>query len=168
MAFAQLEDTLALRPLAVVRPSWNIRSDKNLGWDEVMYAKNTMPHFMAQSGAWPPDHVDSLAGFFIALELHPRRVQDNGNTVLILYQSRVRHEWFDAFKRNQGFDIEVINESFLQTLAEMVNNRIQDRKIEQILSQCCVAGPSDRDDLHARRYILIRTHEGRLWDGGNC
>ncbi|KAH9165592.1 hypothetical protein EDB89DRAFT_1858171, partial [Lactarius sanguifluus] len=82
MAFAQFEDTLALRPLAAVRPSQNICSDKNLSWDKVMYAKNTLLHFMAQSGAWPLEHVDSLAAFFVALELHPRRVQDNGNVVL--------------------------------------------------------------------------------------
>ncbi|KAH9045971.1 hypothetical protein EDB84DRAFT_1265768 [Lactarius hengduanensis] len=132
MAFAHFEDTLALRPLAAVRPSRNIRSDENLGWDEVMYAKNTMLHFMAQSGVWPPEHVDSLAAFFVALELHPRRVKDNGNAILILYQSRVRREWFDAFKRNRGFDIEVINETFMHTLAETVNNRIQDRKIDQV------------------------------------
>ncbi|KAH9010883.1 hypothetical protein EDB84DRAFT_1445437 [Lactarius hengduanensis] len=89
MAFAQVEDTLAIRPLAAVRPSRNIRSDENLSWDEVMYAKNTMLHFMAQSRVWPLAHVESLAAFFVALELHPRRVQDNGNDVLILYQSRV-------------------------------------------------------------------------------
>ncbi|KAH9018562.1 hypothetical protein EDB85DRAFT_1873638 [Lactarius pseudohatsudake] len=134
LAFAQVEDTLAIRPLAAVRPSRNIRSDENLSWDEVMYAKNTMIHwhFMAQSGVWPLAHVESLAAFFVALELHPRRVQDNGNEVLILYQSRVRREWFDAFKRDRGFDIEVINEAFMQSLAETVNNRAQDRKMEQV------------------------------------
>ncbi|KAI9428398.1 hypothetical protein H4582DRAFT_1788277, partial [Lactarius indigo] len=105
MAFTQLEDTLAIRLLSTVRPSWNIQSDKSLAWDEVMYAKNTMLHFMAQSGVWPPEHIDSLVAFFVALELHPRRVQDNGNAVLILYQSHMRREWFDAFKHNQGFDI---------------------------------------------------------------
>ncbi|KAH9031139.1 hypothetical protein EDB85DRAFT_2074158 [Lactarius pseudohatsudake] len=140
LAFAQVEDTLAIRPLAAVRPSRNIRSDENLSWDEVMYAKNTMIHFMAQSGVWPLAHVESLAAFFVTLhlshftdvELHPRRVQDNGNEVLILYQSCVRREWFDTFKRDRGFDIEVINEAFMQSLAETVNNRAQDRKMEQV------------------------------------
>ncbi|KAH9018588.1 hypothetical protein EDB85DRAFT_2075909 [Lactarius pseudohatsudake] len=130
LAFAQVEDTLAIHPLTA-----------NLSWDEVMYAKNTMIHFMAQSGVWPLAHVESLATFFVALELHPRRVQDNGNEVLILYQSRVRREWFDAFKQDRGFDIEVINEAFMQSLAETVNNRAQDQKMEQL---CLVLCPATR------------------------
>ncbi|KAH9024264.1 hypothetical protein EDB85DRAFT_1870190 [Lactarius pseudohatsudake] len=132
LSFAQFEDTLAIRPLAAVRPSRNIRSNENLSWDETMYAKNMMLHFMAQSRVWPQAHVESLAAFFVALELHPRRVQDNGNETLILYQSRVRREWFDAFKQERGFDIEIINEAFLQSLAKTVNNRAQDRKFEQV------------------------------------
>jgi hypothetical protein len=34
-------------------------------------AKNTMLHFMAQSGVWPVAHTEALAAFFVALGLHP-------------------------------------------------------------------------------------------------
>ncbi|KAH9021352.1 hypothetical protein EDB85DRAFT_1871917 [Lactarius pseudohatsudake] len=132
LAFARLEDTIAVRPLAAMKTSRNIRADEELSWNEIMDAKHTMLHFMAQSGVWPAAHLESLAAFFLALELHPRRTQDHGRTVLALYQSRVRRKWFDAFKRNEGFDIEVINEAFMQALAEDVVIGMQNRRIDQV------------------------------------
>ncbi|KAH9007886.1 hypothetical protein EDB85DRAFT_1884186 [Lactarius pseudohatsudake] len=100
LAFARLNDTLAVRPLAAMKTSRNIRADEDLSWDELMDAKHTMLHFMVQSNVWPSAHIESLAAFYIALETHPRRAQDHGRKVLAVYQSRVRREWFDAFKRN--------------------------------------------------------------------
>ena len=35
-----------------------------------------------------------------------------------------RHEWFDALKHDEGFNIEIINENLLRTLADGLNNRI--------------------------------------------
>jgi hypothetical protein len=71
LAFTQLEDTIAICPLAVLRPSKHVRNDEDLTWEEMMDAKNTTLHFMAQSGVWPAAHAESLVAFYIALDLHP-------------------------------------------------------------------------------------------------
>ncbi len=130
LAFTQLEDTIAIRPMAALRPSKNIRNDEDLSWEEMLDAKNTMLHFMAKSGVWPVTHAESLAAFFVALELHPRKIQPNGKRALIVYQSRARREWFNALKRDEGFNIELIEEDLLQSLAEDVNDRICDIEID--------------------------------------
>jgi len=132
LAFTQFEDTIAIRPLAAVRPSRNIRNDEDLSWDEMMDAKNTMLHFIAKSGVWPSANAQSLAAFYVILDLHPRRLQVNGRQALLLYQSRARREWFDALKRDEGFNIEIINENLLRTLADGLNDRIRDKKIDQV------------------------------------
>ncbi|KAH9057020.1 hypothetical protein EDB83DRAFT_2520964 [Lactarius deliciosus] len=89
LAFAHLEDTIAVRPLATVKTARNIRADEELSWTELMDAKHTMLHFMVQSKVWPDTHLVSLVAFYLALEMHPRRTQEHSRTVLALYQSRV-------------------------------------------------------------------------------
>ncbi|KAH9021338.1 hypothetical protein EDB85DRAFT_2152451 [Lactarius pseudohatsudake] len=132
LTFTQVDGSFAIRPLAAVKPSRNVRCDKDLSWEEMFGAKNTMLHFMGKSRAWPSSHAISLAAFYVALELHPRRNDDNGKKILLTYQSRVRREWFDSLKRNEGFNIEVLSEEYLQSIAEEVNKRVQDDRIEQV------------------------------------
>ncbi len=98
LTFTQLEDTIVIHPLAALRPSRTIRNNEDLSWEEMLQAKNTMLHFMAKSAVWPMANAESLAAFFIALELHPRVLQINGKKALLLYQSQARREWFDALK----------------------------------------------------------------------
>jgi hypothetical protein len=78
------------------------------------------------------EHAESLAGFFVALDLHPRKQQANGKQVLVLYQSHVRRELFDALKRNEGFNIEIIQDTLLRSFVEEISNKILDKKIEQV------------------------------------
>lgn len=115
-----------------LRPSKNIRKDEDLSWEEMLEAKNTMLHFMAQSGLWPTAHAESLAAFFVALELHPRRLMANGKSTLLLYQSRVRREWFHAFERNEGFNIGLISDDLLRNIADEVRDKIWKREIDQV------------------------------------
>ena len=132
LAFTQLKDTIAICPLASLRPSKTIHSDEELSWTEMFEAKNNMLHFMAKSGVWPEKHARSLALFYANLELHPRKWQDDGQQALILYQSRVRREWFDALKWNEGFNIVHIQENFLCSMAEVVSNAIRAKEIKQV------------------------------------
>lgn len=136
LAFTQLQDTIAIRPMNSLRPSRNIRNDEELSWDEMLEAKNNMLHFMTKSGVWPAEHAEALASFFVNLELHPRRRQENGKLTLILYQSRVRREWFDALKWNEGFNITRIRNDLLIALAEGINNKIRAREIDQVGASC--------------------------------
>jgi hypothetical protein len=130
--FAQIDDSFGIRPLAAQNSSKNIRQDEDLSWGEMMDAKNTMLHFMAQSGAWPKAHAESLAAFFVGLELHPRRHQANGEKALLMYQSRVRQEWFIALDLDRGFNIENMEEELLRSLADIANDTIRQKDIEQV------------------------------------
>lgn len=132
LAFTQLEDTIAIRPLAALRPSKHIRNDKDLSWEEMLGAKNIMLRFMAKSGVWPVTHVESLAAFYVNLEMHQRVVLPFGKWVLLLYQSQVRCEWFDTFKRGEGFNISIIQDNLLRSIAEETNGNIVFNKIEQV------------------------------------
>ena len=131
-AFTRLEDAIALRPMAAQRPSKNIREDHELAWDEMLEAKNTMLHHIAKSGVWPKPHAESLAAFFVNLELHPRRLQSHGRKALLLYQSKVRQEWFCALKRKQGFNIELIEEELLRSCHETVIIEAREKEFEQV------------------------------------
>ena len=128
LTFTQLGDTFAIRPLAAVRPSKHIRNDEDLSWEEMMDAKNVMLHFMSKSGAWQAEHTLCIATFFVNLDCHPRKGQKNGKLALLLYQSRARREWFEALKRGVGFNLALIQDELLRSLAEEVNNTIQDRE----------------------------------------
>jgi hypothetical protein len=132
LTFTQLDDSIAIRPLAAIRPSKNIRRDEDLSWEEMWDAKNTLLHFMALSGVWPAEHAESLAAFFVALDLHPRKQQMNGKQALVMYQSRVRRKWFDALRRDEGFNIEIIQDTLLRSYVEEISNKLLDRKIEQV------------------------------------
>ncbi|KAH9067715.1 hypothetical protein EDB87DRAFT_1552284 [Lactarius vividus] len=79
---------------------------------------------MAQSGLWPTAHSESPKAFFVALERHPRRFRANGKKALLVYQSRVRREWFDAFACNEGFNIGLIGDDLIRNIANEVNDRI--------------------------------------------
>jgi hypothetical protein len=115
-----------------LRPSKNIRKDEELSWEEMLEAKNTMLHFMAQSGLWPKAHADSLVAFYVALERHPRRLMANGKTTLLLYQDRVRREWFHALECNEGFNIALISDCLIRNMADEVRDKIWQREIDQV------------------------------------
>ncbi|KAH9006256.1 hypothetical protein EDB86DRAFT_2778825, partial [Lactarius hatsudake] len=114
------------------RPSRNVRNDEDLSWEEMLEAKNTMLHFMAQSGLWPTAHSESLKAFFVALEQHPRRLRVDGKEVLLVYQSRVRREWFDALARGGDFNIGLIKDDLVQNIADEVNDSLRESEMDQV------------------------------------
>jgi hypothetical protein len=139
LAFTQLEDTISIQPLAAIRPSKRIRNDEDLTWEEMLGAKNTMLRFIAKSGTWPATHAESMAAFYVNLELHPRVLLPNGKQTLLLYQARVRREWYDAFKREEGFNIELLQDNLLSFMAEEINGLVVAKEIEQV--QCPPCSP---------------------------
>ncbi|KAF8267684.1 hypothetical protein EI94DRAFT_1683667 [Lactarius quietus] len=123
-------DTLALAQLGgsiAVKLSRHIRNDGDLGWEEMMDAKNIMLHFMNKSRTWPEAHTESMATFFFNLDLHPRKMQTNGKTALLLYQSCACHEWHDALEHDEGFNIQIIQDELLCSYGEEVNDAIRER-----------------------------------------
>lgn len=131
-ALTRLDEAVALRPLAAQRASKNIREDHELSWDKMLEAKNTMLHFIARSGVWPEAHAETLAAFFVNLELHPRRLQPHGRKAILLYQSGVCQEWFCTLKRNQGFNIELIEEELLRSCHDIVTAEAQEKEFEEV------------------------------------
>ncbi|KAH8993351.1 hypothetical protein EDB83DRAFT_2239078 [Lactarius deliciosus] len=132
LAFTQLDGTITVRPLAVVRSSRNIRNDEDLSWEEMLQAKNVMLRYMAKSTTWPDIHAQSLAAFYVALEMHPRTAQPNGKHALLLYQSRARREWFVALKQTEGFNIEHIGETLLWIAADEIDCKVQREDFDQV------------------------------------
>jgi hypothetical protein len=97
----------------------------------MLEAKNTMLHFMDKFN-WPPAHTNSVALFYVALELHPRRLQTNGKKALLKHQDNVRREWFSALGRDEGFNIEIIQELLLRSCADLVNDHVRESEMEQV------------------------------------
>ncbi|KAH9993067.1 hypothetical protein BJV77DRAFT_401361 [Russula vinacea] len=91
-------------------------------------AKSRMLYFMAKSTVWPTAHTAALAAFFVELQMHPRTLFMNGKKALVLYQSRVRQEWFES---NKGFKIEIIREDFLRSCADLINDQVWEEELEQ-------------------------------------
>ena len=127
LTFTQQGDSFVIHLLAALKPSRHIRNDKDLTWEETMDAKNIMLHYMGKSRLWEDEHALCVASFYINLDYHPRKLQKNGKQALLLYQSWARREWFDALKRDEGFNLALIQDDLLRSLAEEVNNTIQDR-----------------------------------------
>ena len=50
---------------------------------------------------------------------------------LLRYQSVFRQEWFGALSRGVGYNLE-INEDFLRTRADFVNERVRKAEIEEV------------------------------------
>lgn len=149
--FAQVDGAFTIRPLAAQKASKNIRRDEDLSWEEMLQAKNNMLQFMSDSKVWPKDHAETLTGFFVSLELHPRAQYPNGRQALLLYQSRVRREWFSALKRDEGFNIEIIEEELLRSYAETVDNQIRDRQIDERVHKAMLAFESSTPRSTSRK-----------------
>ncbi|KAF8264321.1 hypothetical protein EI94DRAFT_1540181, partial [Lactarius quietus] len=124
LGLAQHSDAIALHPLAIQRPTRSVRKDEHLSWGEMLDAKNMMIHFMEKSSMWPVLHAEAILGFFLNLELHPRAMQLNGKEAFLLYQSHVHLHWFNFLKHGDGYNIEIIQEEYLWSTADKVNDMI--------------------------------------------
>jgi hypothetical protein len=119
-----VDDFMALKPVSSFKASRNVVKDKSLTWRQMTMAKNSILQHMTKAN-WPDDHINALANFFVSLDLHEQRLQPNGEEVLLLYQARVRREWHDALKRNDGFNIAIINETLMRHYTDEVWDRIR-------------------------------------------
>jgi hypothetical protein len=117
LGFAKVGDTLALKQLAAVKASRNAIKDADLTWRQMTMARICFLQQAAAAG-WPPSHVKALAEFFLNLEIHPTRNRKHGESILLLYQARVRRNWHDQLKRDTGFNIGIMNNALLQAISE--------------------------------------------------
>ena len=129
---ANLGDSLTLQPLSSLRPSKNIRRDEDLSWDEMVTAKNNMIHFMSKSKLWPQAHMECIAKFFVGLETHPIRQTTLGNRIVTAYAGRARREWFDALKRDEGFNLAIINPDLMKSVADEIKDISRDEEMATV------------------------------------
>jgi hypothetical protein len=130
-SLTKVGDSLALKQLAAVKASRSAVKDSDLTWAQMMMGKVLFLQHV-QDTNWPESHLKSLARFFVNLEIHPYRLRPHGERVLVLYQAKVRRNWHDRLKRDQGFNIAIINESLVQSISSEVLDRAKLDSIREV------------------------------------
>ncbi|KAF8129555.1 hypothetical protein EV363DRAFT_1264033 [Boletus edulis] len=156
-------DLLTIHPVASVKASKNARSDHDLTFSEFLQAKNSFLHHAKQT-AWPDKHVNVLAEFFWNLENHPMRSNPNGDLIALQYASRIRRQWHDDLKTNPGraFNIAIINENLMNSIAFEVNASIQSRiihKVEALVDPQGSPSSCSRPSCHTTRRLVSQRAE---------
>ncbi|KAF9234337.1 hypothetical protein BU15DRAFT_32128, partial [Melanogaster broomeanus] len=123
----KIDDVLTVRPIAAVKASRNAVEDHELNITDFLRAKNSYLHHLDKAG-WTQRHTDSLAQFYWHLENHPFR----DDTIIMTYAHRVRRNWHDNLKLGEGFNIAIINESLMNTIAFEVNTTAQHNTLRKI------------------------------------
>ena len=132
----QVNEIIALQPISSLKPSKDIHRDKDLPWDEMIMAKNMMLHFITKSGVWQKEHIHSLVAFFVVLKNHPMHYWELGNKTILHYISRVHQEWFNALKRNEGFNLQLINEDLMQQIVDEVKDTARAEELHEVSIFC--------------------------------
>jgi hypothetical protein len=125
--FTKVDNIMALRSVSSLRASKNAINDANLTFRQLSMSKVLFLDYAAKAGwpAGPGEHLDKLSKFFLDIECHPDRAQPNGEHVLLTYQARVRRDWHDALKRDQGFDISKFSEDLLRSISTEIWSLVQ-------------------------------------------
>lgn len=124
---SKVDDTMALKPIGAYKSSSKAVPDSRLTWNEVSIAKTKLLQAM-QDAQWPAKHLVALAGFFVNLDAHEIREEEEGELALVQYQAEVRREWMDALTGSgsqKPFDISVINEERLRRIAAKILHQRQ-------------------------------------------
>lgn len=89
--------------------------DADLTWSQMSVGMIVMLDEMKKCG-WEADFVDSVTAFYRALDAHPYRFRQYGETALLRYQASVRRSWYDSFRGGEAFNIGLFNETLLQNI----------------------------------------------------
>ena len=140
---SKMDDILTVKLVASVRASRNTLANHQLSFESFLQAKNNLLVY-ARKANWPPVNLDSLATFFWNIETHPIHKMALGNKIVLSYAARVRQDWHDEIKANNGYDISVINENLMCDIAfEIQSNDHQKVKskvgISSLQGRCSLA-----------------------------
>ena len=128
----KVDDAIALRPLSAFKASRSALADHELSFPSFLRAKNSLLTHISKAN-WPQTHVDALSLFFWHLENHQIRNNSNiGDLAILHYASRVRQDWHDSLKREQGFNIGIINEILLHSISEELWDKLRSRLLPQV------------------------------------
>ena len=81
---------------------------------------------------WPQKHVQSFAHFYFNIEVDTMHLWPNREKILIAYQAKVRRQWHDNIARGQCFNIALINQKCLSTVAEEVWDSVRVDAIKNV------------------------------------
>lgn len=130
-SLARSDDTLALRPSSGYRASKNMIQDHSLNWRQ--FTTGTSLYLeCARAAGWPALFCRTLENFWYSLERHPKRIIDFGEEALLLYQDRVRHAWHVSLKRDEAFDVSIINEALLGNILDELRGNAHAAAIRQV------------------------------------
>lgn len=135
LSLTTTNNTLELQLVRAVSHAKGVIPDQNLSWAEMTAAKNNMLSHMAKCG-WNQDTVKKFLEFYVALDLHPSRGDDeNADKILLIYQAEVRRDWHQAVSRaskdQRVFDISAINETRLRAISEEYFRKQRNRTLAE-------------------------------------
>ena len=58
--------------------------------------------------------------------------QEMGNKLILHYISQVWQEWFDALKRNEGFNLQLINKDLMQQIEDKVKDSARAEELHEV------------------------------------
>ena len=76
--------------------------------------------------------MECIANFFVALETHPIQQTPHGNRIVTAYAGRAQHEWFDALKRDEGFNLAIINPDLIKSVTDEIKDFNRDKEIAAV------------------------------------
>ncbi|KAG1905925.1 uncharacterized protein F5891DRAFT_1249798 [Suillus fuscotomentosus] len=132
LSITRTDDQLTLRPTSAFKASKAAIADHELSFSIFLRAKNL---FLVQisKAKWPRPHIDALSLFFWHLENHSiRNNSDIGDMVILTYASRVRQDWHDRLKRDEGFNIGNVNENLIRMINEELWDKVRSRTLNVV------------------------------------
>ncbi|KAJ3487365.1 hypothetical protein NLI96_g3579 [Meripilus lineatus] len=129
------DGALTLRP-ANAPSTKKVIPDEHLSWLQFTQAYPRYMTHLAKTGQHR-EHVDALGKFFLAVAHHPILVTDQGPEILILYQARVRKNWFDSIKapahlEELSYNIAILNEDLLTSIEREAGRKIRERNDREV------------------------------------
>ncbi|KAF8996944.1 hypothetical protein BDQ17DRAFT_1329721 [Cyathus striatus] len=87
-----------------------------------------------EDDVWPKEVVDSFSNFYMQLNSHPIREEENGNEALVIYHARAWKEWHDRLANKKGMSLVIINEDLLTNIQlKLVTKRAADTAKEAMV-----------------------------------
>ncbi|KDQ07266.1 hypothetical protein BOTBODRAFT_70511, partial [Botryobasidium botryosum FD-172 SS1] len=115
LGFVKADNLIALRPVNSVRASRNAIPDEQLTWRQFELGHYRFIDLIKQH-KWPPSNIQMLANFFSQIQYSTHRSLPNGERALLIYQATTRREWHEALDRDEGFNLDGINETRLAAI----------------------------------------------------
>ena len=137
---SKTDNILTVRLVASIRALCNALADHEPSFESFLQVKNNLLVY-ARKADWPPVNLDLLVTFFWNIEMHPIHKTALSNKIVLSYAARVRRDWHDEIKANNGYDISVINENLMHDIAFKIqsndHHKVKSKVGVSSLQGCC-------------------------------